>query len=88
MNTGGDSFKAGFWADQDVPDKRQDFGGRKQCLVPWGVSRLGGSFIFQPGDGFIGRGWEAGTALMMAGAVVLKQTSKCGEDVCAVKHHG
>lgn len=70
-----DSFKADFWADQDVPDKRQDFGCRKQYLVSSGVFCSGDGFVFQPRDGFIGRGWEAGTTLLVAGAVVLKQTS-------------
>lgn len=54
---------------------------------PWFHLRSGDSFTFQPGDGFTGRGWEAGTTLLMAGAVDLNQASKC-VDVCAVKHHG
>lgn len=81
-------FTAGFWAEQDVPDKDRGNWTHRTVPASAGVFILGTGLSFslgtasQSGDGFVGSGWKAGTIVPTPG---LKPANKCVGDVCAVK---
>lgn len=81
-------FTAGFWAEKDVPDKRQRELDAENSTSLSGSLHSGDGSVFQPGHcisvwgRLFGSGWKAGTIVPTPG---LKQASKCVDDECAVK---